>query len=696
MAEKTAVAENEVRVGERRIKLPPIERTIVIEIPRRDAEGDGAVDLESLVGRGTRYDVIVSSDEPGEQYYWDLGYIREVLSHKKSAIRLERLTKRGPLLWNHISGDQIGRVHDPEVDEGAGQLRCQIRYSRTPRGREFELDALDDIKVAISVRYIVYEMVLVRMGDRDKGELDEYLITDWEPLEVSIVSIPLDITAGLRQQHAEALMAARSKQGGQEYPVLIRGLAPVTEERSEQVAGESGAQGGGAATIEVGLHQRNKEVQEIFEMCRDAGLQEKFPEFLAEGLTADQAARKILGEKKTVGRAQAAPESIVELSDKERRKGHYSFARAILLAADRSLGQRECGAELEMHNHLEKFLPEGYKRRGGILAPMRLKPAPKSYDEAVERSLDDYARMHGLRRVEGQRTLNVTGANQGKDFIFTEPGDFIDMLLPRSVAFRLGATVFTDLQGNVAFPRQTTDPTMEWVADNPGASGSESSPGTDQVPMSPKNLRGRTHYTRQFLSQSTIAAEQFVRSRLARAGRMTIDKASVHGTGASNQPTGIYSASGVLSVSMGGTPTAPTFAKLVDMTGQAADANADGGSQGFAMTALLAATLRKTLEFPTAPGGQAIWQGRYDEGVVAGYRAITSGLLSKTLGAGSEHAVVFGNWEELALGFWGIIEIVVDPYSVAEQGIIRVIFWQLADIALFHGASFVKGTNAIP
>ena len=89
-----------------------------------------------------------------------------------------------------------------------------------------------------------------------------------------------------------------------------------------------------------------------------------------------------------------------------------------------------------------------------------------------------------------------------------------------------------------------------------------------------------------------------------------------------------------------------------------------------------------------------IWSGALDNGTLAGYKAVASNQVKATLGGGSEHGLIFGNWSEVLIGTWGALELVVDPYALKKQGMIEVTSFQLADIALRHGQSFTKATGA--
>ena len=57
-----------------------------------------------------------------------------------------------------------------------------------------------------------------------------------------------------------------------------------------------------------------------------------------------------------------------------------------------------------------------------------------------------------------------------------------------------------------------------------------------------------------------------------------------------------------------------------------------------------------------------------------GYKALRTNNLPKGLGEGAdEFGIVFGNWADYFLGQWGGIELLVDPYTQALKGTVRLI-----------------------
>ena len=61
------------------------------------------------------------------------------------------------------------------------------------RAEEVFQDVIDGIRRNVSVGYLIHEAQLVNTKDG----LETYRVTDWEPFEVSIVSVPADPTVGV-------------------------------------------------------------------------------------------------------------------------------------------------------------------------------------------------------------------------------------------------------------------------------------------------------------------------------------------------------------------------------------------------------------------------------------------------------------------------------------------------------------------
>ncbi len=128
-----------------------------------------------------------SSEEPVERWFGE-----EILDHSKGAIRLKRLKSGGPLLLDHDSRKQIGVVEKVSIGEDR-KGRVDVRFGKGELSEEIYQDVLDGIRTNVSVGYQIHRMLL----EEESGENKIYRATDWEPYEVSLVSIPADISVGV-------------------------------------------------------------------------------------------------------------------------------------------------------------------------------------------------------------------------------------------------------------------------------------------------------------------------------------------------------------------------------------------------------------------------------------------------------------------------------------------------------------------
>ena len=143
----------------------------------------GAIDAEART-----VDLAFSSEAEIERYFGI-----EILSHDKDAIDLERLKNAAPLLVDHDPTDQVGVIE--EVWIGADRMgRARVRFGKSARAEEVFQDVVDGIRQLVSTTYAIKELKLTEEHDDAR---DVYTVTRWEPLEISIVSIPADVSVGV-------------------------------------------------------------------------------------------------------------------------------------------------------------------------------------------------------------------------------------------------------------------------------------------------------------------------------------------------------------------------------------------------------------------------------------------------------------------------------------------------------------------
>lgn len=129
-----------------------------------------------------------SSETPYERW-WGV----EILDHQKKSIRLDRLKSGGPLLVDHDTSDIVGVIESVRIDSDLTG-RAVVRFGKSVRAEEVYLDVKDGIRRNVSVGYVIHRADEVPGSDKAQPT---YRITDWEPLEVSLVSVPADASVGV-------------------------------------------------------------------------------------------------------------------------------------------------------------------------------------------------------------------------------------------------------------------------------------------------------------------------------------------------------------------------------------------------------------------------------------------------------------------------------------------------------------------
>jgi HK97 family phage major capsid protein/HK97 family phage prohead protease len=153
-------------------------------------------------------EIAFASDTPCTHFSftcWD--YIDIKLSMEGNAMRTDRLTSGAALLADHDPRDHIGVVESFSVDKEDGKARARVRFSKSARGQEIYQDVVDGIRRNVSVGFSIHKLVLEE--ENEEGN-DLYRADDWEPFELSIVSIPADISVGVGRS-AEFLTPTKSE-----------------------------------------------------------------------------------------------------------------------------------------------------------------------------------------------------------------------------------------------------------------------------------------------------------------------------------------------------------------------------------------------------------------------------------------------------------------------------------------------------
>lgn len=330
--------------------------------------------------------------------------------------------------------------------------------------------------------------------------------------------------------------------------------------------------------------------------------------------------------------------------------------------------------------------------------------AGKSVDCGPALEMSEELARHSGRKPHGiflshaslqTRDLQASTPTAGGHTVATELRGFIDLLRPRSKVIQAGARLMPGLVGKVAIPRHTGAATAYWIGESESIPNA-SQAAFDQVTMEPRTVAAYTDVSRRMLLQSSIGISDFVTRDLVTAISLAVDAAALNGSGG-NQPTGLLNQPGVQTQPIAGAH--PTWAEIVAMETLAALEDADSETAAYLTTAEVRADLRQIKMNPLAETSDYIWQPRVTgdaDGTMNGYRALVSQNVPRTLGDGTnQHALIYGNWSELMIGLWSAVDILVDPYTGATSGTLRINVMQDVDTCVRHPKAFVKASYAV-
>ncbi len=618
------------------------------------------IDRASVDDKKRTVELSFSSEEPVERW-WGM----EILDHKKSSVNLRRLKRGGALLIDHDMKNQVGVIEEVTVDEADLKGRASVRFGRSAKAEEIFQDVLDGIRSNVSVGYQIDEVVLEK---EEKNKPSTYRVTHWEPYEISLVSVPADISVGV----------GRSDEDGKEIDVklnkypdvkpkeerkmekcpkcaanMVDGKCPACEAQRE-IEAKTGKE---VAKFDAAEHERGR-ISAIEKFAKINNIDDRTKdEWVRQGYTLEQVANDILKIKEQ--RDRVTPKTQIGMTEMETRR--FSLVKAIIASKDQDW--RNAQFELECSRAVAQ-------RIGKVVDPNKFYVP----FEVLERPVD----LSGVRKMTGQRDISVASGG-GAYLVSTDNIGFIEILRNRSVAFRMGVTRLTGLMGNVTIPKQTGAATAYWLSAETTQIG-ETQQTFVQVALTPKNVGAYTEISRQLLLQSSPAVEGIVSDDLARVVAIAADLAVLNGSGSAGQPQGIIGTGGIGGVTGGSL----AYAGVLEFQADVAASNVVPLRGGYVGTPAVAAVLMA--EMKVANDYSPCWEGNIWDGSMVGFPAMSSMQLPTA-------NLIFGDWSQIVVGEWGVLEVEVNPYANFQAGIIGIRAIYSMDVGVRYAAAFSLATG---
>lgn len=601
-----------------------------------------------------------SSEAPYERWFGI-----EILRHAPESIDLSRLSDgRHPFLVGHDTEKQAGVIKRAWLDTEDKKGRAAVKFSRGALGQEIRQDVEDEIRGLISVGYFIEEIeeiekaadgtetVKRRLSGADfmremetehgadfyragpaaaraKGsEPPVFVVTRWQPFEVSVVPVPADVTVGIGRSAGAESKPAASKP---EAAISIIVEKPKMPEPVQKTAAELELERRDGIAALGEQYAKYLKPNDIRDAMTNAMSVEKFRDLIMSRMASAHTDTSALH---------------IGMSAQEARR--YSLGRALVAAVTGNW--RDAGLEMECSRAVEKIMgraPEGF------FVPFDI----------------------------WRRDFNVGTATEAGNLVGTElRGDmFTDALRNAMVMGKLGVTFLSGLSGNVDLPRKATGATLGMLTEI--GSGSESSPVTAKATLSPKRIGAYTEVSKQALIQSALALENMIRDDLVTGGGVLLEYQSINGAGTGAEIRGLRNVSGIGAVVGGTNGLAPAWSHIVDLESACANANAEPDrTAGYLLNTKTRGKLKQTQFATNLP---FIWQN--GDQPLNGYRAVITNNVPSNLTKGTSTTVCSAglfssDWAMTTIGLFGAPDVTVDPYSKADTGQVKITLNLFADM----------------
>jgi HK97 family phage major capsid protein len=632
---------SESRKSERRPEPKTLYRQMVLHVDRAELE-------QRAFSSDDRIPIAISSEVPvlrsdifGDRY-------NEILDHSPEAVDLSYAKDGLPFLADHDTRTQLGIVEGVSIGKDR-ILRGVVRFSQRQAAAELRRDMMDGIRKKISVGYRVIEITSTVSPNDDAP--DEVRVTKWQPLEASSVAIPADYGVGV------------GRSLGDPSPVDRHSPATIKLKRRPMKGKQTEEDREGIRAL-IADHPDLKPQLDVMSVRGDT--YEEAAKFALEEL------RRRLPKPTAI----SLDDGYLDVGHREARGEQFSLRRFIAGEAGEKVDN---GRDLEI---IQEYMRKTGRRaaRGGYVLPIDLR-------ELTTRPRD----------IATRAAMTTTGT--AAPAVFPQySGDF-DILRNQPMVVQMGATNYPGNVGNVAFVKQTGDASAVWTGEAPGADVADQALAFTQVTGTPKSLQAMTLLSKLTLVQTTPQMEEKVRTSIAAQHGLAIDQAAINGAGSATVPKGILNVAGIGVVALGANGGNADYNSLVDLESAVAVPNALLGRLGYMTTPGQRGKLRKIAQLANT-ANVPVWTGGLAGEINNSYPAVATKQIPSNLVKGTSgavcHAIIFGNWADLYICEWGTFEILVDPYTLAGRGIVRVISYQAVDVIVAHPESFSAIVDALP
>lgn len=269
------------------------------------------------------------------------------------------------------------------------------------------------------------------------------------------------------------------------------------------------------------------------------------------------------------------------------------------------------------------------------------------------------------------RAMQVTGAGGVHDAVVeTEIDGILEPLYANSVLSQLGARWYTGLpKGDVQIPIMSAGQ-VGWASEIATAQATGNTFTTKK--LQPKRLTAYVDISKQLLVQDTIGVEAAIRRDIVNALNDKL-QATILGTEdkTDEKPAGIFHGVSYDNIT--------DFKSLCNFEAKLDDANINGEKK-YLLGNGAKANLRSMIKGTNNTG--MVMENNTVDGTPALNTSNVAG------GAAGKNKLVYGDFNYLAIGSWGDLDITIDQYTQAVNGCIRLVINAFFDAIILRPEAF--------
>lgn len=290
-----------------------------------------------------------SSETPYGRWFGD-----EILCHDEECINLERFSNGlGTVLFNHDRDAVVGHIEKVWLEDNRG--KALVRFDTDEQSETIFQKVQSGTLQGVSVGYAIYRYEVLEDEDTKStnGRFNgpAYVVTDWEPLEISIVSVPADPTVGVGRSAEEIHTSIDT----QEDNTRMDQEKTLEAQEVKSTPVETGIT---QEDLQKAMEQERKRTSEITALFRDFDV-EGADEAIVMGVSVDEARAMVMDQLRARNKGVS-----VTMGEAESDKFRAAAQDAVLMAAGIPVADAAPGAqELRGHSMVE-LAREALQREG--------------------------------------------------------------------------------------------------------------------------------------------------------------------------------------------------------------------------------------------------------------------------------------------------------------------------------------------